>query len=125
MYKLKHASEVPIRGNVVRTGLPVYDHTLPNIAIVSANNMEPLHLNAVMLRIALLNSPEFVEKYLGLKVENISEKQNASEATETKATQEEQTAKKPSKPKEPKKKVEKKVIETKTSTESEEVNEWM
>lgn len=113
MYKLKHASEVPIRGNVVRTGLPVYEHTLPNIAIVSPNNMEPLHLNAVMLRIALLNSPEFVEKFLGLKVEDITQKQTVNNQST------------PSKPKEPKKKVEKKIIETKTSTESEEVNEWM
>lgn len=110
MYKLKHASEVPIRGNVIRTGLPAYEHTIPNIAIVSVNNMEPLHLNAAMLRTALLNSPEEVERFLGLVI---------SDATTKPAP------KKSSKPKEPKKKVETEVTEPSTSKESEEVNEWM
>lgn len=71
MYRLKHASVVPVPGRPLRVGLPIYQHTEPNIAIVSSNNMDPVHLNAVVLRQALLNSPEEVEAFLGLKVIDI------------------------------------------------------
>ena len=71
MYRLKHANVVPVRGRPLRVGLPIYAHTEPNIAIVSANKMDPDQLNATVLRQALLNSPEEVEAFLGLKVVDI------------------------------------------------------
>lgn len=68
MYKLKHANVVPIKSQALRIGLPIYEHTIPNIALVSTNNMDPIHLNATVLRAALLNSPEEVAAFLGIKV---------------------------------------------------------
>lgn len=92
MYKLKHASLVPIRPSMFRTGFPVNEHMIPNIAIISDNNSDPQHLNAIVLREALLSSPEAVEKLLGLKVEDIlnkpvlkEESKQVTEPTKTKS----------------------------------------
>lgn len=71
MYRLKHANLVPIRPSIIKTGFPEQNHMIPNIAIISSNNSDPLHLNAIILREALLNSPEEVSKLLGLKVFDI------------------------------------------------------
>jgi hypothetical protein len=68
MYSLKHASAVPMPGRQLRVGLPIYEHTIPNIAIVSANNSDPIHLNAMVLRAALLANPEVTEQLLGITV---------------------------------------------------------
>ena len=106
MYRLKQANLVPIRATAIRLGLPIYEHTIPNIAIVSVNNMDPIHLNAAILRQALLNSPAEVEALLGLKVEDIVNKPVPKETPK----------------KEPIKKVSK---ETKTSKESKEDEEWL
>ena len=68
MYRIKHASSVPIRPSLVRIGFPIQEHMVPNIAIVSENNSDPIHLNAIVLRNALLNSPKEVEQLLGLSI---------------------------------------------------------
>lgn len=110
MYKLKHASLVPIRPSMFRTGFPINEHMIPNIAIVSDNNSDPQHLNAIVLREALLSSPETVEQLLGLKVTDILTKSVPEET--------------PQQP-EPKKKVSKETKEVKPSKDSEEVEEWI
>jgi hypothetical protein len=110
MYRLKHANSVPIRPSIFRTGFPVQDHMVPNIAIVSENNSDPVHLNAIVLREALLSSPEEVEKLLGLKVKDVLNK------PVPKATP---------KPKEPKQEDVKETKEVTPSQESKEVDdEW-
>ncbi len=81
MYRLKHASLVPIRANALRLGLPIAEHTIPNIAIVSVNNMDPIHLNAHILRQALLNSPEEVANLLGLRVFDLTKAPVPAEST--------------------------------------------
>ena len=110
MYRLKHANSVPIPGQPLRIGLPIYAHTTPNIAIVSVNNMDVIHLNADVLRDALLSSPKEVEQLLGLKVTDILTKSVPEET--------------PQQP-EPKKKVSKETKEVKPSKDSEEVEEWV
>lgn len=107
MYRLRHANSVPIRASSIRLGLPIYEHTIPNIAIVSVNNMDPVHLNATVLRQALLNSPAEVEALLGLKVEDIVNKPVPKEPTE-----------------EPKETVVVKPKKATATKESKEVDEW-
>lgn len=110
MYRLKHANSVPMRPAIVRIGFPVAEHMIPNIAIVSDNNSDPLHLNAIVLREALLNSPEAVEQLLGLKVKDVLNKP---------------VPKTTPKPKEPKQEdVKETKIET-PSQDSKEVDEWV
>lgn len=110
MYRLKHANSVPIRPSLIRTGFPVNEHMIPNIVIVSDNNSDPLHLNAIMLREALLNSPEEIEKFLGIKVKDVLNKP-APKTTP--------------KPVEPKKEDVKETKEVTPSQDSKEVDEWM
>lgn len=110
MYSLKHANSVPIKPTSFRTGFPVSGHMIPNIAIVSENNSDPTHLNAIVLRDALLSSPEAVEKLLGLKVTDILNNSVPKE----KPTQQEPT-----------KKVSKETKEVKPSKDSKEVEEWV
>ena len=109
MYRLKHANSVPIPGQPLRIGLPIYAHTTPNIAIVSVNNMDVIHLNADVLRDALLSSPKEVEQLLGLKVID-AKAQPVPEETPTV---------------EPPKKVSKETKASKESKESKEVEEWV
>lgn len=108
MYRLKHADSVPIRPAIFKTGFPVSGHMIPNIAIVSDNNSDPTHLNAIALRDALLSSPEEVEQYLGLKV--IDTLNTVPKDTPTK---------------EPIKKVSKETKEVKSSKDSKEAEEWV
>lgn len=114
MYKLKHANVVPIKSSALRIGLPIYEHTIPNIALVSTNNMDPIHLNAIVLRDALLNSPEEVKNLLGLQIVDLFS---------TAVPQPIQTSQEPIE--EPKKKVEKQIKTKQTSKESKEVEEWV
>jgi hypothetical protein len=79
---------------------------IPNISIVSLNNSDPTHLNALALRQALLNSPEEVKALLGLEVVDIFAKPVPKKPTE-----------------EPKKQVPTK--SKKTSKESKEEEQWV
>ena len=79
MYTLKPSNQVYVpRLQPIRTGLPIPEHTHPDIALVSQHNTEPLLLNSIMLRDALLNSPELL-KMLGLKVTKITPKEPKKE----------------------------------------------
>jgi hypothetical protein len=113
MYKLKPANAVPVRASALRIGLPVYEHTFPNIALVSSNNMDPIHLNAVVLRQALLNSPEEVKHLLGLQVIDLKNQTPEPVQTSTIPTEE------------PKPKIEKQTKSKQTSKESKEVEVWV
>ena len=113
MYKLKHANEVPIKASALRVGLPIYEHTIPNIAIVSANNMDPIHLNAIILRQALLNSTEEVKHLLGIQIIDLYSKAGTPIQTSQEPTQE------------PEKKVTKQTKPKQTSKESKGVEEWV
>jgi hypothetical protein len=108
MYRLQHANSVPIRASALRVGLPIYEHTIPNIAIVSRNNTDPVHLNAQVLRQALLNSPEEVAQLLGLRVIDLTNKPVSKQPT-----------------KEPKKEIKKETKPKTSSKESKEVDEWV
>ena len=116
MYKLKHANSVPIRPSMFRTGFPVNQHMIPNIAITSINNSDPTHLNAIVLREALLSSPEEVYYLLGLKVVDVLNKSTHEVKSEPKP--------KPTKI-EPKKKVSHETKEEKPSQDSKGVDEWL
>lgn len=110
MYRLKHANSVPIPGRSLRIGLPIYEHTVPNIAITSPNNMDVIHLNAMVLRDALLSNPEEVKQLLGLKVIDALAEPVPEESP---------------KKEEPKKKSTKETKEVKSSQDSKEAEEWV
>lgn len=111
MYSLKHANSVPIRPSIVRIGFPIQEHMVPNIVITSDNNSDPVHLNAIVLRDALLSSPEAVESLLGLKVKDVLSNKPVPKTTP--------------KPKEPKKEDVKEAKEETPSQDSQEVDEWV
>lgn len=75
MYKIKAATEVPGPKQRVIVGSP--DNTYPDIVFATDFSRDIiLSMNSVVLRTALLNSKEFLEKYLKLKISVVNEKQS-------------------------------------------------
>ena len=71
MFKIKAASEVPGAKQRVIVGSP--DHTSPDIVFATEFSRDIiLSMNSVVLRVALLNSKELLEKFLKLKIVDIT-----------------------------------------------------
>ena len=71
MFKIKAASEVPGAKQRVIVGSP--DHTYPDIVFATEFSRDIiLSMNSVVLRVALLNSKELLEKFLKLKIVDLT-----------------------------------------------------
>lgn len=78
MFKIKPASDVVARKERVFVGSP--DYTYPDLVFTTEFSRDiVLSMNSIVLRTALLNSVELLEKYLKIKVVDL-----ASKETETK-----------------------------------------
>ena len=74
MFKIKPASEVVARKERVIVGSP--DYTYPDVVFTTDFSRDiVLSMNSIVLRTALLNSVEFLEKYLKIKVTDLNAKQ--------------------------------------------------
>jgi len=71
MYKIKPASEVAARKQVVQLGAP--DNVYPDLVFTTDFSRDIiLSMNSIVLRTALLNSKEFLESVLKIKVVDVS-----------------------------------------------------
>lgn len=71
MFKIVPSSQVPVSKEPVRLGAP--DFTYPDLAFVTQYSANiSLFMNSVVLRTALLNSKEFLEKNLAIKIIDMS-----------------------------------------------------
>jgi hypothetical protein len=71
MYKIKPASEVAARKQIVQVGAP--DNTYPDLVFTTEFSRDIiLSMNSMVLRSALLNSKEFLESILKIKVVDVS-----------------------------------------------------
>lgn len=72
-YTLKLSQDVPNAGgfrNVIRVGLPVQAEMENTICICAQGSYEFVPLNHIVLRDALLSSPDFCKQILGIEVKD-------------------------------------------------------
>jgi hypothetical protein len=71
MFKIKKANEVPARKEKVLIGAP--DHTVPDLVFTTEFSRDIiLSMNSTVLKTALLNSKEFLEDYLEIKIVDLN-----------------------------------------------------
>jgi hypothetical protein len=83
MFKIKPATEVAARKVAVIVGSP--DYTYPDLVFTTEFSRDLIMtMNSVVLRTALLNSVELLEKYLKIKVIDLNKKQEEPKKEKTK-----------------------------------------
>jgi len=71
MFKIKYAKDVPARVERVLLGAPSY--TTPDLVFTTEFSRDIIiSMNSSVLKTALLNSKELLEKYLGIKVTEVN-----------------------------------------------------
>ena len=83
-YTLKLSQDVPNAGgfrNMLRVGMPVQDEMNNTICICAQGSYEFIPLNHIILRDALLSSPEFCKQILGIEVKDATIKVEQKQQT--------------------------------------------
>lgn len=80
MFKIKKANEVPAKKERVLIGSPSY--TVPDLVFTTEFSRDIiLSMNSTVLKTALLNSKELLEKYLKIKVVDLTEQKTLKKTT--------------------------------------------
>ena len=85
-YRLKLSIDVPNAGgyrNIIKVGLPVQQEMENDICICAQGSYEFVALNHIVLRDALLSSPEFCKQILGIVVKDATIKEEAAPVKKT------------------------------------------